>query len=100
MLESLCCEPCGGPYGADCGQSWARVWTVREGRTHISELSWPLARRIVPKLAARHGITDENLWTGQTFLIRTPEVLASQRHPFAPALLLVWDLEDILRNEG
>lgn len=43
-----------------CRESWCRVFTLRPGDTQarISDLSWQLARRIIPRLLARHGITE------------------------------------------
>lgn len=35
--------------------AWCRVVTNRGEVTRLNDMSWPLARRIVPKLLARYG---------------------------------------------
>ena len=66
MLEMMMCEPCDNDR-----EAWARVWTIRDGITHVSELSWRLARRLLPKLAARHGVTDLCvLFAGRPMVVR------------------------------
>ncbi len=65
-LQLIVCEPC-----ANDREAWCRVWTVRDDRESVSELSWHLARRIVPKLLARYGRpTPPGLFHGAPILIR------------------------------
>lgn len=64
-LEAIRCEPAGDGF-----EAWCRVWTYRGDEVHISELSWPLARRIVPRLLARYGIgTPPGLFAGTAILV-------------------------------
>lgn len=63
-LQALRLEPCDN----SCRQTWLRVWTVRGNHVHLSELSWTLARRLIPRLLARYGVTDlAGLFTGRLF---------------------------------
>lgn len=66
-LEAVRVVPCSNER-----ESWARVITCRGEDVLYSELSWPLARRIVPKLLERYGITDNGmggLFTGSVILV-------------------------------
>lgn len=65
-LEALRCIPCENDR-----EQWARVITCRGDNVLVSELSWPLARRILPKLLARYGHTNGafGLFCGQAVLI-------------------------------
>lgn len=66
-LEALRCEPCENTHG----QCWARVWTVRDGIALISDMAWPLARRLLPRLMERYGVIDlGGLYHGRCILIR------------------------------
>ena len=55
MLTMIRVESCEDRWG-----SWARVWTARgEAGVRISDISWEMARRLVPVLLRQNGI-DEN----------------------------------------
>lgn len=49
---------------------WYRITTVRWDRVLTSDLSFDLARRLVPKLLTRHGVKDTvGVFTGRYFPI-------------------------------
>jgi hypothetical protein len=65
-LTVIRAEPC-----TNDRESWCRVWSYRGDKVMVSELSWTLARRIVPKLLSRHGIQDVSGWCwGRSFVVR------------------------------
>jgi hypothetical protein len=67
QLEAVLCEPCQN----DRDGHWCRVWTFRGAEARVSDLSWALARRIVPRLLAMHGAeVPPGLFNGGTALVR------------------------------
>lgn len=63
-LIILFCEPCGNDR-----DSWCRVHTVRmvngSPREFTSELSWPCAYRIVPKMLRNNGAMNPDCLSGE-----------------------------------
>ena len=68
VLDAIGIEPCQN----DRDGYWCRVITLWRYRGKcVSELSWPLALRLVPKLLASHGIEDIAGWVhGRGFIPR------------------------------
>ena len=67
MLRMIRVESCEGRWGC-----WARVWTVRgEGGVRISDISWEMARRMVPVLLRRNGVAEEvpGIFAGEAYFV-------------------------------
>lgn len=65
-LQFVSCEQCSN----DRDGVWVRVWTWRGDEPLISDLSWSLAQRLVPRLLARYGVVGRlpGMWGTPIFI--------------------------------
>ena len=71
MLTMIRVESCEDRDGC-----WARVWTAREeDGLRISDISWEMARRLVPVLLRRNGVGDvvTGIFAGEAVFVTKKE---------------------------